>query len=105
MLHHIDARAGLRRMRELVRPEGVIAIVGFAQPDGWKDRGLAVAGVLTKLKHQVLKRNYWEHNAPIVWPPPLTTGEMHDLASAELPGSSFQRLMSNRFSVVWTAPR
>lgn len=103
VLHHIDARAGLRRMRHLVRPGGVVAVVGFGRPDGVKDRLLEVAGAGTK-RLRVVRRQYWEHNAPISWPPPFTTGQMCELGREELPGASFRRLMSNRFSLVWTAP-
>ena len=103
VLHHIDARVGLRRMKQLVRPGGVIAVVGFGRPDGAKDRLLEVGGAATK-RLQVVRRQYWEHNAPISWPPPCTTGEMRQLGCEELPGASFRRLMSNRFSLIWTAP-
>ena len=44
MLHHVDAERGLRRMRELVRPGGVLAIVGFAMPSDVRDRALIAAG-------------------------------------------------------------
>lgn len=103
MLHHVDAQAGLRRMRELVRPGGVLVVVGFAQRSGLRDRSLEVAGAVTKRAHQ-LRGNYWEHNAPVQWPPPLTTKQMATLGSAELPGSTFRRRMSNRYAVVWNAP-
>lgn len=103
VLHHIDARAGLLRMKQLVRPGGVLAIVGFGQPDCLQDRLLEFAGAATK-RARLLRREYWEHNAPISWPPPLTTGEMRDLGRDELPGATFHRLMSNRFSLVWEAP-
>ena len=104
VLHHIDARAGLRRLKQLVRPGGVIAVVGFGRPDGLHDRMLEVAGATTK-RVQVIRREYWEHNAPVSWPPPFTTGQMRELGCDELPGATFRRLMSNRFSLVWTAPQ
>lgn len=103
MLHHVDARDGLRRMRQLVRPGGVVAIVGFTQPDGLADHVQMLTGAAMKLAHQ-LRGHYWEHNAPLSWPPPLATGEMRDLVAEELPGATFRRLMSNRFSIVWNAP-
>ena len=103
MLHHVDARDGPRRMRQLVRPGGVIVVVGFTMPDGLYDRILMLRGAAVKRAHQ-FRRGYWEHNAPITWPPPLTTGQMADLAEQELPGATFSRLMSNRFSLVWRAP-
>ena len=94
VLHHIDARAGLRRMRHLVRPGGVVAVVGFGRPTESRDRLLEVAGAGTK-QLRVVRRQYWEHNAPISWPPPFTTGQMCELGREELHGASFRRLMSN----------
>lgn len=102
-LHHLDARRGLRRMKQLVCPGGVVAVVGFAKPDGPRDRLLEVAGAATKRAHQV-RGHYWEHNAPVCWPPPLTTSQMERLGHEELPGSVFRPLMSNRFSLLWNAP-
>src|SRR5690242_15942401 len=32
-LHHMDARAGLLRLRSLVAPGGVLVVVGLARPD------------------------------------------------------------------------
>ena len=103
VLHHVDARDGLERLKQLVRPGGVIAVVGFGRPDGLRDRVLEVTGAASK-QLRIVQGRYWEHNAPISWPPPLTTGEMCDLSREVLPGVSFRRLMSNRFSHCWTAP-
>lgn len=105
MLHHVDAVRALRCMKELVRPGGVIAVVGFAQASTLRDRALAVVGAALKRLH-VLRGDYWEHESPVCWPPPLTTREMRSLAATELPGSTFRPLMSGRFALVWrAAPR
>lgn len=105
MLHHVDALDGLRRMRELVSPGGVVALVGFARPSGLADHLRAVAGALFKRARQLRGRGApWVHNAPIVWPPPLTSTEMQALSSLELPGSEFRPLLSNRYSLIWRVP-
>ena len=44
MLHHVDTEAALRRMKEIVRPGGVVAIVGFACVSRPTDRVRALAG-------------------------------------------------------------
>ena len=44
MLQHVDTEAGLRRLNELVRPGGVVAIVGFAGVPRPTDRVRALAG-------------------------------------------------------------
>ncbi len=104
MLHHVDAEAGIRRMRELVRPGGVLALIGFARASTLGDHARAGAGLLLKGWMQVRGR-YWEHHAPVVWPPPMTSKEMNALVERELPGAAFRSLLSNRFSALWRRPR
>ncbi len=70
MLHHVDAEPGLRRMRELVRPGGVVAIVGFAMPSDPLDRALITAGFVYASSRKLTGR-YWEHDAPKTWPATL----------------------------------
>ena len=103
MLHHVDATDGLRRMTELVRPGGVVALVGFANPSDLVDWTLIVAGFLLTRTRAALGR-YWEHHAPVRWPPPLTTREMRLLAAQEMPGATFERGMAHRYSIVWSRP-
>lgn len=103
MLHHVDAEAGLRRMRQLVRPGGVLAVVGFATPSGPTDLALIAAGFAYRTVRET-RGHYWEHDAPIHWPPPLSIDEMRALAERELPGARFRRRMAHRYSIVWFAP-
>jgi 2-polyprenyl-3-methyl-5-hydroxy-6-metoxy-1,4-benzoquinol methylase len=100
MLHQVDERAGLRRMRELVRPGGVLALVSFAMPSGPVDLALIAAGqALRTYRH--LRGDYWEHDARITWPPEHSIDEMRAVVQEELPGARFRRHMAHRYSVVW----
>jgi 2-polyprenyl-3-methyl-5-hydroxy-6-metoxy-1,4-benzoquinol methylase len=103
MLHHVDAVAGLRRMAELVRPGGVVAVLGFATPSGPIDRAYNLAGYVVRIAAAALGR-HWDHNAPIVWPPPHTMDEMRTRVEAEMPGARFRRGLASRCSIVWTRP-
>ena len=103
MLHHVDAEAGIRRMRDLVRPGGVLVIVGFASPSGIGDRVRAIAGLTLKRTAQ-LRGRYWEHHAPVAWPPALSSKEMAALVERELPGAEFRNVLSNRYTAIWTKP-
>ena len=103
MLHHVDAVDGLRRMVELARPGGVVAIVGFANPSGPVDWALIIAGYFARMGRVVTGR-HWDHDAPIRWPPPLTIDEMRMLAEVEMPGATFKRRMAHRYSIVWSKP-
>ncbi len=103
MLHHVDAEAGIRRMRDLVGPGGVLVIVGFASPSGMGDRVRAIAGFSLK-RYAQLRGRYWEHHAPVAWPPPLSSTEMSALVGRELPGAKFRNVLSNRYTAIWTKP-
>jgi SAM-dependent methyltransferase len=100
VLHHMDAATGLRRMAELLRPGGVLVVVGLArmQPPGV---ALAAASVLVEAYHRLTK-TYWEHGAPTVWPPPETYFSMWRIARRTLPGARFRRHLLHRYSLTWT---
>jgi 2-polyprenyl-3-methyl-5-hydroxy-6-metoxy-1,4-benzoquinol methylase len=100
MLHHVDAACGLRRMRDLVRPDGVLVIVGFARPSSVTDHLRAIAGG-TYAQVMKLRGYYWEHNAPTLWPPPCSMADMRQLATIELPGAQFRPLLSSRYAIIW----
>lgn len=102
-LHHLDARAGLKRMAELLRPGGTLAIIGLARSRLPRDLHRELAATLVHRVYR-LRRGYWEHSAPTVWPPPLTYAEMHALTTASLPGCVFRRLALWRYSITWTKP-
>lgn len=102
-LHHLDAARALRRMSELLRPGGTLAVLGLARPSRLSDIPWEIGGIVA---HQALKRRrrYWEHPSPTIWPPPVTYAEMRRLVAELLPGSSFRRHVMWRYSLVWTKP-
>lgn len=101
-LHHMDARVALDRMRELLRPGGVLAVVGLARLASPADLAVAVAGVVAN-RVAMARRGYWEHSAPVVWPPPETYRNMRRIAST-LPGAQFRRRLYFRYSLLWRRP-
>ncbi|MGV8083609.1 MAG: class I SAM-dependent methyltransferase [Coriobacteriia bacterium] len=101
-LHHMDATQALGRFAELVRPDGVVAVVGLAANDWW-DWPYALFGTAARA---VLgfRHGRWEHSAPIVWPPPLTYREVRALGRQVLPGCRFRHLLLGRYALVWRKP-
>ena len=104
-LHHLDMAAGLRRMAELVRPGGVLVVVGLARTRLWSPPDLlrGVAGVLGDRWYQ-RSRGYWEHDAPQVWPPSETYPSARRTARRTLPEVRYRRHLLFRYSLVWTRP-
>lgn len=102
-LHHLDARAGLRRMSSLLRPGGTLVVIGLARSRIPCDLGWEAVSALTFLPHRLVRKR-WEHPSPMVWPPPHTYGELRTLSTEVLPGSRFRRHLQWRYSLVWTKP-
>lgn len=101
MLHHVDAVAGIRAMRELVAPNGTLAIVGFAQTERPGEIARAMLGHGVKLMQRARAEAH-AHNAPTVWPPTVTFDTMREIAATELPGSRFRLLLSSRYLLTWS---
>jgi SAM-dependent methyltransferase len=101
-LHHVDAEEGLLRFADLVRPGGVVAVLGLAANDWWDWPYAAVAGgARTAIG---LVRGYWEHSAPLAWPPPETYRELKKISNRVLPGCRYHRLLLGRYLLIWTKP-
>lgn len=102
-LHHGDARTGLRRMAELLRPGGVLVVVGVARSRLPADLGRELAAVLAHRWFR-LRKTLWEHPSPVIWPPPVSYVDMRRLAGEVLPGARFRRHLLWRYSLVWRKP-
>ncbi len=99
MLHHLDMESALRRCADLVRPGGVVGVVGLAAFD-WRDLPHELAGaVATRLLGAL--RGRWAHTAPTLWPPPLTYSQVRLTATRVLPGVRYRRHALWRYSLVW----
>ena len=104
-LHHFDASAGLTRMAELTKPGGTVGLVGIGRSEYPRDLARdALSASATFLHRHIRRKKLWDHNAPIVWPPPLTDAGVRELAAEVLPESVFRRRIHGRHTLVWTKP-
>ncbi len=103
-LHHMDTMTALARLRELVAPGGVLAVVGLARSDLPTDIPKDLAGMIIS---RIYKRSKPFHGqtSPIVWPPPDRYATTRRVAREMLPGVRWQRHLLFRYSLVWTKPR
>jgi SAM-dependent methyltransferase len=104
-LHHMDAAAALTRMADLLRPGGRLVVIGLARSRGIKDFALDAAGaVATRVHRHILRKRYRDHDAPQVWPPPLSYAESRAIAARVLPDVRYRRHVLWRYSLVWVRP-
>jgi 2-polyprenyl-3-methyl-5-hydroxy-6-metoxy-1,4-benzoquinol methylase len=102
-LHHMVPRAGLTRLRELVRPGGALVVIGLARPDLPKDIPIELVALAVNLFRRAPKTPA-AIRPPIIWPPADRYATMRALATEMLPGVRWRRHVRWRYSLVWTNP-
>jgi SAM-dependent methyltransferase len=107
-LHHMNTAAALTRMREQLRPGGVLVIVGLAR-DGWSPVDLAFeVPAAANLRIQRVRHRSRPgpdgYQPPIVWPPAETYRQVRRLAGTLLPGMRYRRHLLWRYSICWVKP-
>jgi ubiquinone/menaquinone biosynthesis C-methylase UbiE len=104
-LHHMGTVAALARMKELLRPGGILAVLGLARSRYPRDLPRdAVAAVATRALRVTGGRTLWVHSAPTIWPPDETFAQTQRAAEAVLAGARFRRLLLWRYLLTWTKP-
>lgn len=112
-LHHMDADAALRKMADVLRPGGVLVVVGLARNASAVGLVLAACAAIGDLLHHGAE--VWRcrgrrrpsepcYQSPVVWPPPATYRQARRVAERVLPGVRYARRLYWRYSLVWTKP-
>lgn len=99
MLHHLDLRAGLERLKSWVAPGGRLVIVGTAR-NTWRDLPREFGASIAD-KAFALVKGSWDHGSPTVWPPPHTYPEVEAAVAELLPGAEYKQQLLWRYTVVW----
>ena len=102
VLHHMDFRAALGALRDLVRPGGRIAVVGLGRDTFPADlpRVLVASPV-----NRVLRAVHGEGGAGApVCEPDMTWAQARAAALEVLPGARYRRHLLWRYSLVWRKP-
>lgn len=111
-LHHMDAEAALGTMSALLRPGGVLVVIGLARGVTPTDLFRLIPAMLGSRVHRAASAVSGRRNgqpaggylSPIIWPPPLTYGGYRQLAVRALPAARFRRRLYWRYSLIWTKP-
>lgn len=102
-LHHMDPERALTRMADVLRPGGVLALLGLARDRYPVDLPRSALATVVSRAHR-LRTDAWESSAPTIWPPAHTYGEIRAVAEAALPAARLRRHLLWRYSLVWTKP-
>jgi hypothetical protein len=83
----MNAIEALDRMQDLLRPGGVLAVIGLARVSTGTDLALQLpAAISSRAHHLVANHGQYRagscvapvHQPPLLWPPPLTYGRCAD---------------------------
>jgi SAM-dependent methyltransferase len=102
-MHHMPLKRALRRMADLLRPGGVLAILGLARSSYPLDLPRDAVAVAVNRVFLVM-RGYWDSPAPAVPPRAPSYREIRAVAAELLPGHRFRRHLLWRYSIIWTKP-
>ena len=101
-LHHLPLRPALARFRSLLRPGGVLAVIGLYRGETWVDLALAGAAFPASWMLRCL-RGYADVGAP-VQNPAETLREIRIVCNDLLPGAAIRRHLLFRYSLLWQKP-
>ncbi|MFD8939090.1 class I SAM-dependent methyltransferase [Streptomyces sp. NPDC059578] len=102
-VHHMDFDEALLRMRELLRPGGVLVVVGLARetsPGEWA--ALIAAAPVVRIT-KVLRRAGGPEGMPVA-DPEMGYGQVRAAARRLLPGVRYRRHVLRRYSLTWRKP-
>jgi ubiquinone/menaquinone biosynthesis C-methylase UbiE len=111
-LHHLEQRELLLKIKDALKPRGVLVVLDLVQSDSLTERmcdvvALGVSGSLRLLHNGRLKpprevRKAWEQHGK--HDSYLTMKQVRALADEILPGSSVERCLLWRYMLVYTKP-
>jgi ubiquinone/menaquinone biosynthesis C-methylase UbiE len=101
-LHHLPLRPALARFRKLLRPGGVLAVIGLYCGETFSDLAVAAAAFPVSWMLRCL-RGYADVGAP-VQNPAETLREIRIACNDVLPGAVIRRHLLFRYSLVWHKP-
>jgi SAM-dependent methyltransferase len=101
-LHHLPLTAALQRFKELLKPAGVLAVIGLYKLDTGADFASAAIAKPTSLIIRMV-RTVPAPNAPIR-EPDTTLRSVRAVSSQVLPGAVVRRRLFFRYSLLWRKP-
>lgn len=98
-LSHMDFRPVIERMGKLLRPGGVLAVLGLARDRSPQD--VAVSAVAVPASGLLRLPRGWYESGAVPKPPTMSYGEVRSAAGSLLPGVAFRRLLLFRYLLLW----
>jgi ubiquinone/menaquinone biosynthesis C-methylase UbiE len=102
VLHHLPLEAALERLKRLLRPGGVVVVIGLYRVETFEDYAWMAAGMVSSLAIRSVRR-YTAVSAPMK-DPVESLEEIRGVCDVVLPGCVLRRELLLRYSLVWQKP-
>jgi ubiquinone/menaquinone biosynthesis C-methylase UbiE len=99
VVHHMDFDTAIEKARRVLRPGGVLAILGVARDRSAKDVGVSAVAVPVN-RFLRLQRGWYETGAPVL-DPTMSYREVQAAGRSLLPGARYRRLLLFRYLLSW----
>lgn len=102
-LHHMPFEQALLKMAALLRPGGVLAVLGLFREVSFTDRAVALVATPVNVFY-ALHRGRVSSGAPIK-PPDMSLAEIRETVATVLPSARMRRLLLWRYLLTWQKPQ
>ena len=102
-LHHMPFGEALEKMKGLVRPGGVLAVLGLFEERTKFDLAASLVAVPIN-RHLLRTRGEGDGYSPLTAEPTMNMQEIRSAARQLLPGARLRRHLLWRYSLLWTRP-
>jgi SAM-dependent methyltransferase len=102
-LHHMPFEQALLKMAALLRPGGVLAVLGLFREASLTDRAVALVATPVNVFY-ALHRGRVSSGAP-TRPPDMPLAEIREAVASVLPGARLRRLLLWRYLLTWQKPQ
>ncbi len=102
-LHHMPFEQGLAKMASLLRPGGMLAVLGLFREASLTDYAAALVAAPVNVFY-ALSRGQIKSGAPVK-PPDLSLQEIREITSDLLDGARLRRLLLWRYLLTWQKPQ
>ncbi|SRR5260221_4134613 len=102
-LHHLPFDQALEKMASLLRPGGVLAVLGCFREAGLADIGIVLVAAPVNVFY-ALSRGSFKSGAP-TRPADMSLREIRESVSSHLPDACLRRLLLWRYLLTWQKPQ
>lgn len=102
-LHHMPFEPALEKMVSLLRPGGILAVLGCFREASLADTGVALVAAPVNVFYALSCG--WSSSGAPTKPADMSLREIHESVSSHLPDACLRRLLLWRYLLIWQKPQ